>query len=130
MSQSLPTNFATLNAFANKTIDYAFVIAGWPTVYTVVKDSYALSGTPFSQFTNVRAWADVPAAVGAAMKSRPEEGGLTIGELEIDVQDRFEAVSAASPPWSHARPISEGRLDPPGPRPNSPPTSARQRRPR
>lgn len=95
MSQTLPPNFATQNALASKAIDYAFVIAGWPTIYTVVKDSYSLSGTPFSQFTAARAWASVPAAAGASMKGRPEEGGLTLGEMEIDVLDRTEGASHA-----------------------------------
>lgn len=87
MSQSVTASFAAQNALGAKGLDYAFVIAGWPNVYTIAKSSYSLAGD-FLNFSTLRAWANIPSAAGASLKGRPEEGALTIGQLDIAVLDR------------------------------------------
>lgn len=87
MSQSVTSSFAAENAKASKKVDYAFVIAGSPTVYTVARNDYTLAGE-LANFTSIHTWADLPVCSGAAQKGRPEEGGLTIGQANVSVLDR------------------------------------------
>jgi hypothetical protein len=87
MSQTVTSSFAAQNLAGAKGLDFAFVIAGWPAVYTVSKDSYAFAGD-LASFSTAHAWANIPEAVGARVKDRPEEGGLTIGQLDVSVLDR------------------------------------------
>src|SRR5690242_5954474 len=87
MSQTVSSSFAAQNAVGAKKLDYAFVIAGWPTVYTVSLSSYALAGD-LANFSAINAWADIPACAGAMVKGRPEEGCLSIGQMDITILDR------------------------------------------
>jgi len=87
MSQTVTNSFFAQNAQGAKGLDYAFVIAGWPTVYTISKDTYALAGD-LTNFSTIHKWANIPVAAGASVKGRPEEGGLTIGQVDVDVLDR------------------------------------------
>jgi hypothetical protein len=100
MSQVVLPRFATQNAQGAKDLDYAFVIAGWPVIYTVAKNSYTPAGalSPWASFTNpIQAWANIPDAVGGNPKGRPEEGTCTIGQVDIDVLDRvYQGTRALS----------------------------------
>ena len=89
MSQTVGASFAAQTRLNAKSLDFAFVIAGWPTIYTVAKDSYGIPASgPLAAFSSLKAWADLPAAIGEAAKGRPEEGGFTIGEAEVTILDR------------------------------------------
>src|SRR5688572_946988 len=87
--QSSNTSFDARNADPSKAPDYAFVIAGWPTVYSVGRSDYSLAGD-LSNFGPIRAWADFPSGSAGKVKARPEEGKMTIGEMQIAVLDRVE----------------------------------------
>lgn len=87
------------NAQNAKDVDYAFVIAGWPTIYTVAKNTYALGGdlsaangfappNTATPLVTSNAWADVPDAIGSGAKGRPEEGSCTIAQIDVGVLDR------------------------------------------
>ena len=96
MSQSVNASLSARDAQSAKALDSAFVVAGWPTVYTVAK-SYQVPSTGdlstangFS-FGSTQAWASIPDAVGQGVKGRPEEGGITIAQLDIDVLDRVSS---------------------------------------
>ena len=52
MSQTVTPSFAAQNASGSKALDFAFIIAGWPTVYTVARGDYALAGD-FANFTSI-----------------------------------------------------------------------------
>lgn len=81
------------NDSAAKSLDFAFVIAGWPTIYTIAKSDYTRAGI-FANFTATKVWASVPVSpTGQAVKGRPEEGGMTIGEMEVSILDRSSGGS-------------------------------------
>ena len=88
---NVPENTQSANA-----IDFALVIAGWPTIYTVSKNYSTLpstSGTDVLSTANgfvgpTKALANIPDSVGVTVKGRPEEGSCTIAQLNIDLLDR------------------------------------------
>lgn len=89
MSQTVTTSFSAQSAQSAKSLDYAFVIAGWPTIYTVAKENYTLAGD-FANFSApIHAWANIADCQGARVKGRPEEGGLSIGQMDIGILDRL-----------------------------------------
>ncbi len=90
MSQTPTSSYDAQSAAQSKAVDFAFVIAGWPTVYTVVKKDYTLAGD-LAGFSTIENGADLPVVVGAVPKGRPEEGPMTIGEMEITLADRRSA---------------------------------------
>lgn len=84
---------APQNNQSAKAVDFALVIAGWPTIYTVAR-SYTLpssgdlsdsSGSGFDSKT--RAWASLQGRKGAAARGRPEEGTCSSGSVAISVLD-------------------------------------------
>jgi hypothetical protein len=75
---------------SSKSLDYALVIAGWPTIYTVAQEYAPAATGPLVGFDAVRQWADLPVAIGSAAKGRPEEGSTTIPQVEIAIVDRME----------------------------------------
>lgn len=83
-------SFSARNADPAKAPEYAFVIAGWPTVYTIGSSDYALAGDLAEFVAPLRAWADFPSGSGAKVKGRPEEGKMTIGQMDVEVLDRVE----------------------------------------
>ena len=83
------TSFDARNADPAKAPEYAFVIAGWPTIYTVGRADYTPAGE-LATFPSQRAWADFPSGSAAKVKGRPEEGKMTIGQMDIEVLDRVE----------------------------------------
>lgn len=87
--QTPNTSFDSRNADPAKAPDYAFLIAGWPTVYTIGRSDYALAGD-LAAFTSIRTWADFPSGSAGKVKGRPEEGKMTIGQMDIEVLDRVE----------------------------------------
>lgn len=100
MSQTISSaSFLGQNAQGAKSVDYAFVIAGWPTIYTIAK-SYSIPSSGDLSTSNgfigpTQAWASVPDSVGMGTKGRPEEGACTIAQVDIDVLDRVAAGTRA-----------------------------------
>lgn len=92
MAQTVSTEYTNRMADPSKRVDYAFVIAGHPTVYTVVKDDYSAAGD-LANFTDFRAIMDLPRVAGAKTKGRPEEGSATIGEMTVKLQDKVVSGS-------------------------------------
>src|SRR3990167_1198113 len=89
MAQASNTSFDSRNSDPHKAVDCIFAIAGWPTVYSVVKSDYTLAGD-LANFTSIRKWANFPSGASAKVKGRPEEGHMTLGQMDIEVQDKVE----------------------------------------
>src|SRR5262245_10217960 len=98
MSQSW---VAPQNAQSAKAIDFALVIAGWPTVYTAAK-SYTLPASGVDSLSTAegfdsvtKAWASVSDIAGLGAKGRPEEGSCTVSQIDVDLIDRMSGGSRA-----------------------------------
>ena len=88
MAQSVSQEYTERMADPSKRVDYAFVISGWPTVYTVAQSGYTAAGD-LANFTSFRSVMDLPRFAGAKCKGRPEEGKTSIGEMGVKIQDRL-----------------------------------------
>src|SRR5689334_20085148 len=96
MAQTTTAAYSELDADQSKAPDFLICLAGWPEVYTC----HSTPTIPASGFdvctdegfdaTRVRMWAERPNIAGEKMKGvRPEEGGFTIGEMEVDILDKY-----------------------------------------
>lgn len=88
--QTIDDSLKTRDAIASKDLDFAFLIAGWPTIYTMRGDTgYSVPTTgDFSQFTAIQTgWMQPPSGSAAKMKKRPEEGQSTIGQMDVEIID-------------------------------------------
>ena len=80
------------NLEAAKAVDYALVIAGWPTVYTVAR-THDLPGTGLLSTAKgfapkTQPWASLPRPAEVGTVGRPEEGICSIGMVRVDLLDR------------------------------------------
>lgn len=88
-------SFASETAKSAKAIDIAFVVAGWPIIYTIgtTRTTAQLPATgdlsTANGFTAARAWASIPDSIGESAKGRPEEGTMTIAQVDVSVLDRY-----------------------------------------
>ena len=88
MSQTSNTAFDNFSSNPSKSPDFILAIAGWPTLYSCFKDDYTLAGD-LANFTEIKAWMNVPSGAGAKVKDRPENGKTTIGQMDVEIQDRM-----------------------------------------
>lgn len=86
MAQTSNAQYDAAMADNHKAVDYILAIAGWPTLYSVVKSDYTLAGD-LANFDALYNWMDLPKSAGARTKGRPEEGSSTIGEISVAIQD-------------------------------------------
>src|SRR5437660_11499729 len=99
MSQTVDPSYAAKNAQSAKDVDFILAISGWPTLYSVVKGSYAIPASgdlsSASGFTAIQPWMNAPSGVAAKVKGRPEEGGMTIGQMDLEIVDRVSTGKRA-----------------------------------
>jgi len=95
MAQTASAAYQELDANPSKRPDFAFVIAGYPTIYSVADDTHALSAgshdiSTTNGFATVRKWSDLPEISAAKMKGAfPEAGGYDIGDLKVELTDKY-----------------------------------------
>lgn len=91
MAQTTDTLYQHLDLDPHKAVDFALVVAGWPVIYTVAGGDYSIpaSGDLSSAegFTTVRKWANAPTGSAAKVKGLPEDGHMTIGQMDMEVLD-------------------------------------------
>lgn len=86
--------YTSLSASADKAMDFIIAIAGWPTLYSVVKSTYTRAalttgGDKLQEFTGVQAVASGLSEGGMSMKGQhPEEGMQAIGTFAVDILDK------------------------------------------
>lgn len=86
--QDAEPEYEQLDLDPTKEPDFLVAIAGWPTLYSVIGADYAIPATgDLAQFSSVRAWASAPKGPSSRVKERPEDGGVTIGALDIEILD-------------------------------------------
>mgnify|MGYP001601672961 CR=1 FL=1 len=90
MSQTSNDAYDQRMADPSKSVDYILAIAGWSTLYSVGSATYTLAGD-LANFTSIRAWLSLPSGAGSKVKARPEEGKMTIGQLDVGIQDKTDA---------------------------------------
>jgi hypothetical protein len=95
VSQTGTTAFNAESAKIAKAVDWLFVIAGWPTVYSCVNSTYTLAGD-LANFTTILPWASPPKSAASETKGRPEEGSQTIGRWSVVLQDKQSSVARRS----------------------------------
>lgn len=66
--------------------DFAFVVGGWPTIYTVSSSDYTLAGD-LANFDSIRAWANLPDLSSRKCKGRPEDGQVSFGSVSQGIMD-------------------------------------------
>lgn len=94
MPQTVSAAYQQLDASPSKRPDFVFVVGGWPTIYTVADDSYAIGSgahalSSTNGFTTVRKWSDAPEISPSKMKGAfPEAGGYDIGDLVVELIDK------------------------------------------
>src|SRR5436305_1617014 len=90
--QTVDPSYAAKNAQSAKDPDFIFAISGWPSLYSVVRGDYTIPATgdlsTASGFSKVYPWMNIPNGAGAKVKGRPEEGGMTLGQLNVSILDR------------------------------------------
>ena len=90
MAQTSNTSFNERTADPAKALEYAFVIAGWPTIYTMNSAGHTLAGD-LANFTAQRNWLTELGGSAGKFKGRPEEGQTTIGQLDVGIVDKVDA---------------------------------------
>ena len=94
--QTAGTAYQQLDASPSKRPDFLLAIAGWPTLYSVADDSYALSAgahdlSSTNGFDTIRKWSDFPEISAAKMKGAfPESGGYDIGDMKVELLDKHD----------------------------------------
>ncbi len=95
MPQTSNTLYDEVMANPSVAVDYAFVIAGHPTIYTVNEDGYSIPATgdlsTAEGFTGIRQWLYVPKGAASSVKGRPEEGAASIGQIDVEILDMVES---------------------------------------
>ena len=86
----------------SKTPDFAFVLAGHPTIFTVGSDAYSIPSTGASGlttgngFSTVRRWLNAPKIAASKIKTpHPEGGECDIGACDVEILDRMDAGTRA-----------------------------------
>ena len=90
MAQAVNSSFAAADADPAKALDYAVAIAGWPTLYTVGSGHTIPASGALAEFASTRGWANCPGGAAAKVKGRPEVGQMTIGQMNVTIQDKRE----------------------------------------
>lgn len=89
--QTIDLSLEARDKLAAKDLDYAFVIAGWPTIYAMRGDSnYSIPATgDLSTFSAIeKGLLQIPSGASSKVKARPEEGRMTIGQLDVSILDK------------------------------------------
>lgn len=94
MAQTASASYQELDASPSKRPDFLLAIAGWPTIYSVADDAYALSAgahnlSSTNGFTTIRKWSELPKISETKVKGdRPEGGTVDIGDMTVELLDK------------------------------------------
>ena len=95
MAQTPSTEYAGLDEDPHKEPRFVVAIGGWPTLYAVGSETLTIPATgdlsTATGHTAIRNWASLPDSAGQKTKTnRPESGGTSLGQVDVDILDRYD----------------------------------------
>ena len=87
--QTPGTPYADYDNASSKALGVVLAIAGWPTLYATGDFTIPATGdiSTAEGFTTIRNWLNFPTGAAAKVKGRPEEGSMSIGQMDCEILD-------------------------------------------